>query len=74
MGVSPAERTVPVTDVVEKAGDGRLAHVRDPAGTRVELWQPLDDGYPGEPRCVDWLQPQCVDLKRSSGIDSLSCQ
>jgi predicted enzyme related to lactoylglutathione lyase len=28
--------------VVEEAGVGRLAHVLDPAGSRIELWQPSD--------------------------------
>ena len=27
-------------DVVEAAGVGRFAHLHDPAGRRVELWQP----------------------------------
>jgi glyoxylase I family protein len=27
-------------DVVEEAGVGRFAHVLDPAGNRIELWQP----------------------------------
>ncbi len=30
-------------DVVEEAGVGRFAHVLDPAGNRLELWQPSDD-------------------------------
>lgn len=29
-------------DVVEAAGVGRFAHVLDPAGSRIELWQPSD--------------------------------
>jgi len=29
-------------DVVEEAGVGRFAHVLDPAGSRIELWQPSD--------------------------------
>lgn len=33
----------PDDDVVEEAGVGRFAHVRDPAGTRLELWEPADD-------------------------------
>lgn len=33
----------PEGDVVEDAGIGRFAHVRDPAGTRLELWEPADD-------------------------------
>ena len=33
----------PDDDVVEQAGVGRFAHVRDPAGTRLELWEPADD-------------------------------
>ncbi len=33
----------PEGDVVEEAGVGRFAHVRDPAGTRLELWEPADD-------------------------------
>jgi len=30
----------PDDEVVEAAGIGRFAHVRDPAGTRLELWEP----------------------------------
>jgi glyoxylase I family protein len=30
-------------DVIEEAGVGRFAHIRDPAGTRIELWEPPDD-------------------------------
>ncbi len=30
----------PEGEVVEQAGVGRFAHVRDPAGTRLELWEP----------------------------------
>jgi predicted enzyme related to lactoylglutathione lyase len=33
----------PEGDVVEAAGVGRFAHVLDPAGTRLELWEPADD-------------------------------
>jgi catechol 2,3-dioxygenase-like lactoylglutathione lyase family enzyme len=33
----------PDDEVVEEAGIGRFAHVRDPAGTRIELWEPPDD-------------------------------
>ncbi len=33
----------PEGDVVEEAGVGRFAHIRDPAGTRLELWEPADD-------------------------------
>ena len=33
----------PEGDVQEQAGVGRFAHVRDPAGTRLELWEPADD-------------------------------
>jgi len=33
----------PDDEVVEAAGIGRFAHVRDPAGTRLELWEPPDD-------------------------------
>ena len=33
----------PEGDVHEQAGVGRFAHVRDPAGTRLELWEPADD-------------------------------
>ena len=34
----------PDDEVVDEAGIGRFAHVRDPAGTRVELWEPpIDD-------------------------------
>ena len=29
-------------DVVEDAGIGRFAHILDPSGNRVELWQPAD--------------------------------
>lgn len=29
-------------DVVEEAGVGRFAHVFDPAGSRIELWQPSE--------------------------------
>lgn len=29
-------------EVVEQAGVGRFAHVLDPAGSRIELWQPSD--------------------------------
>jgi len=32
----------PDDEVVEAAGVGRFAHVRDPAGTRAELWEPAD--------------------------------
>ena len=30
-------------DVVDAPGIGRFAHVVDPAGTRIELWQPSDE-------------------------------
>jgi catechol 2,3-dioxygenase-like lactoylglutathione lyase family enzyme len=30
-------------DVIEAAGIGRFAHVLDPAGNRIELWQPNDE-------------------------------
>jgi glyoxylase I family protein len=33
----------PEGDVVEQAGVGRFAHFRDPAGTRLELWEPAND-------------------------------
>lgn len=33
----------PEGDVVEAAGVGRFAHLRDPAGTRLELWETADD-------------------------------
>lgn len=33
----------PEGDVVEQAGVGRFAHIRDPAGTRIELWEPAAD-------------------------------
>ena len=33
----------PDDEVVEAAGIGRFAHVRDPAGTRIELWEPPAD-------------------------------
>jgi glyoxylase I family protein len=33
----------PEGEIVEQAGVGRFAHVRDPAGMRVELWEPTDD-------------------------------
>jgi len=32
----------PDDEVVEADGVGRFAHVRDPAGTRLELWEPAD--------------------------------
>lgn len=32
----------PEGEVVETAGVGRFAHLRDPAGTRLELWEPAD--------------------------------
>jgi len=31
-------------DHVAEAGVGRFAHVRDPAGTRLELWEPQTTG------------------------------
>ncbi len=31
----------PEGEVLEQAGVGRFAHVRDPAGTRLELWEPV---------------------------------
>jgi catechol 2,3-dioxygenase-like lactoylglutathione lyase family enzyme len=30
-------------DVVDEPGIGRFAHVRDPAGSRIELWQPSEE-------------------------------
>jgi predicted enzyme related to lactoylglutathione lyase len=33
----------PDDEVVEEVGVGRFAHVRDPAGTRLELWEPPDE-------------------------------
>ncbi len=33
----------PEGEVVEAAGVGRFAHILDPAGTRLELWEPADD-------------------------------
>lgn len=34
---------LPEGEVVEEAGVGRFAHVCDPAGTRLELWEPAED-------------------------------
>jgi len=33
----------PDGEVAEQAGVGRFAHVQDPAGNRIELWEPADD-------------------------------
>jgi predicted enzyme related to lactoylglutathione lyase len=33
----------PDDEVVEAAGIGRFAHIQDPAGTRLELWEPPAD-------------------------------
>ncbi|MDN5766674.1 MAG: VOC family protein [Humibacillus sp.] len=32
----------PEDDVLEAVGVGRFAHILDPAGTRLELWEPAD--------------------------------
>ena len=37
-----AEVTI-VGDVVDEPGVGRFAHILDPGGSRIELWQPPDE-------------------------------
>ena len=32
----------PDDEVVDAVGVGRFVHLRDPAGTRIELWEPTD--------------------------------
>lgn len=34
-------------DIVDEDGIGRFAHLEDPAGSRIELWQPADEDEPG---------------------------
>ena len=48
------EKGVTIVDELEEYSYGKFLHIEDPEGNRIELWQPMNDGFTesDEPKVV----------------------
>lgn len=48
------ERKVKIVDTLEAFSYGKFLHIEDPEGNRIELWEPVDEGFSesDEPKVV----------------------
>ena len=48
------EKAVKIVDTLEEYSYGKFLHIEDPEGNRIELWEPVNDGFSksDEPKVV----------------------